>query len=144
MSRPSPGSAATRRRLPLQPDRVYIGWQYALLHPHPGPQPRRPTPPEREHLNPAWVAAQHREEKLLNRPFEAACVGALAVAGALIALWVFGWLNPLLSGLGIILSLAGGGLAAREIRRGDRAMHTRIAAEQHRVDKIAALQEKRL
>ena len=144
MSRPSPGSAAAGRPLPLRPDRVYIGWQYALLHPHPGPQPRRPTPPEREQLNPGWVAAQHREEKLLNRPLEAVCAGALALAGVLIAFWVIGWLNPLLCGLGIAAALAGGGLAARDIRRGDQAMHTRIADEQRRVGKVAALQEKRL
>ncbi len=41
----------------LRPDRVYLGWQYALIHPHPGPSPRRPTPPAREQLNPGWVAA---------------------------------------------------------------------------------------
>jgi hypothetical protein len=144
MSRPSPASAPPDLPLPLRPDRVYIGWQYALIHPHPGPQPRRPTPPEREQLNPGWVAAQQREEKLLNRPLEAACAGALSVAGALIAFWVIGWLNPLLCGLGIAACLAGGGLAAREIRRGDQAMHARIAEEQRRVGKIAALQEKRL
>ncbi|HEY4461845.1 MAG TPA: hypothetical protein VGN41_04185 [Streptosporangiaceae bacterium] len=143
MSHP-PAPAAPGRPLPLRPDRVYVGWQYALIHPHPGPQPRRPTPPEREQLNPGWVAAQQREEKLLNRPLEAACAAALGLAGVLIAFWVVGWLNPLLCGLGIVACLAGGALAAREIRRGDQAMHARIADEQRRVGKIAALQEKRL
>jgi hypothetical protein len=144
MSNPPPASAIADHSLPLRPDRVYVGWQYALIHPNPGPQPRRPTPPEREQLNPEWVAAQHREEKLLNRPLEAACAAALGVAGVLIALWVIGWLNPLLCGLGIAACLAGGALAAREIRRGDQAMHARIAGERRRVSKIAALQEKRL
>jgi hypothetical protein len=52
----------------MRPDRIYLGWQHALLHPDPGPQPRRPTPPEQEQLNPDWIAAQRREENLLDRP----------------------------------------------------------------------------
>ena len=28
----------------LQADRIYLGWQYLLLHPDPGPPPKRPSP----------------------------------------------------------------------------------------------------
>jgi hypothetical protein len=45
---------------PLRADRVYLGFQYALLHPDPGPPPRRPLPPGREELNPGWGTAQRR------------------------------------------------------------------------------------
>lgn len=138
------GSAPADGQLPLHADRVYIGWQYALIHPHPGPSPRRPTPPEREQLNPAWVAAQRREENLLSRPLKAAFCGAIALAGALIALWAAGWLNPLLAGLGIIVCLPGAALAARGVWRGGQAVRTRVAEEQRKVDKIRALQETRL
>ena len=51
MSGPAPGGGQRR-------DRVYLGWQYALLRPDPGPPPRRPVPPEAEQVSPDWVAAQ--------------------------------------------------------------------------------------
>ena len=70
-------SRATGR---MRPDRIYLGWQHALLHPDPGPQPRRPTPPEPEQLNPGWLAAQRREENLLDRPLKLAA-GAGGPAG---------------------------------------------------------------
>jgi len=132
------------RPLPLRPDRVYVGWQYALLHPHPGPQPRRPTPPEREQLNPDWVAAQQREEGRLDRPPRLAGYSAAAVAAALVASLVLGWLNPALAGLGIVVCLAGAAQAIRTIRQGEQAVRARVAAERDRVERIRALQEKRL
>ena len=138
------GPGPTDGQPPLSGDRIYIGWQYALIHPHPGPSPRRPTPPEREQLNQAWVAAQRREENLLSRPLKVAFCGAIALAGALIALWVAGWLNPLLAGLGITVCLPGAALAARGVWRGERAVRARVAEEQRKVDKIRALQERRL
>jgi hypothetical protein len=137
-------AAAATRPAPLRPDRVYVGWQYALLHPHPGPQPRRPTPPEREQLNPDWVTAQEREERLLNRPLRMACYGACVLAGAMAALLVPGWINPLLAGLVIAACLAGAAQAIRVIRRGDQAVRDRVAGERRRVEKIRSLQEKRL
>jgi len=76
----------------MRPDRIYLGWQHALLHPDPGPQPKRPTPPEQEQLNPDWVAAQRREENLLDRPLKLAGGAAVVLAGLLIAVWAAGWL----------------------------------------------------
>jgi hypothetical protein len=143
MSLPSEG-VAPGGQLPLRSDRVYVGWQYALIHPHPGPQPRRPTPPEREQLNPDWVAAQRREEKLLNRPLRAACYGAAALAAVLIAALVLGWLHPLLVGVGLAVCVAGAALAARVIRRSDQAVRDRVTEEERRVEKIRTLQEHRL
>src|SRR6202012_665051 len=66
--------------LALRADRPYLGWQYALIHPHPRPAPRRPRPPSREQLNPGWVAAQRREQRRLDRPPEV-LGGAGGVAG---------------------------------------------------------------
>ena len=129
---------------PLRPDRVYLGWQYALLHPHPGPSPRRPTPPPREQLNPGWVSAQRREQNRLDRPLEASFGGAIVLVAGSIALGVLGWLNPPLSGLGAVAGLAGAVLAARQIRRGEQALRGRVAAEERRVGTIRDLQEARL
>jgi len=128
----------------LRPDRVYLGWQYAFLHPDPGPSPRRPTPPPWEQLNPGWVAAQRREQNRLDRPLRASFGGAIVLAAGMITLGVLGWLNPSLSGLGAVAALAGAVLAARQIRRSEQAMRARIAGEERRVGTIRSLQEARL
>ena len=54
----------------LQADRIYLGWQYALLHPDPGPAPKRPSPIENvaEPLDTEWVRRERLNEDLLNRP----------------------------------------------------------------------------
>ena len=78
MTEPSRGVGPTGAGR-VRPDRVYLGWQYALLNADPGPQPRRPVPPESEQLNPGWVTAQRREEDRLNRPLKLAAVAALDV-----------------------------------------------------------------
>jgi hypothetical protein len=128
----------------LRADRVYLGWQYALVHPPPGPAPRRPTPPAREQLNPGWVAAQRREQRRLDRPLEVVGGAGVVLAAGLAALGVLGLLNPGLTAVGMLAGLAGAVLAAREIRRSEQLMRTRVAGEKNRVAKIAALQEARL
>ena len=129
---------------PLRADRLYLGWQYALVHPHPGPAPRRPTPPAREQLNPGWVAAQRREQRRLDRPLEVQLGAGLVLAAGLAALGVLGLLNPALTTVGGLAGLAAAALAGRQIRRSEHSMRTRVAAERRRVAKIAALQEARL
>jgi hypothetical protein len=128
----------------LRDDRLYLGWQYALLHPHPGPSPRRPTPPAREQLNPGWVAAQRREQRRLDRPLEVLLGAGVVLAAGLAALGLLGLLNPALTTVGILAGLAAAARAGRQIRGSERTMRTRVAAERRRVAKIAALQEARL
>jgi hypothetical protein len=140
----SPAEIPARTARALRADRVYLGWQYALVHPHPGPAPRRPTPPAREQLNPGWVAAQRREQRRLDRPLEVLLGAGVVLAAGLAALGVLGLLNPGLTAVGMLAGLAGAVLAAREIRRSEQLMRTRVAGERSRVAKIAALQEARL
>jgi hypothetical protein len=140
----SPAEIPARTAPALRADRVYLGWQYALVHPHPGPAPRRPTPPAREQLNPGWVAAQRREQRRLDRPLEVVGGAGVVLAAGLAALGVLGLLNPGLTAVGMLAGLAGAVLAAREIRRSEQLMRTRVAGERSRVAKIAALQEARL
>jgi hypothetical protein len=128
----------------LRDDQLYLGWQYALIHPHPGPSPRRPVPPAREQLNPGWMAAQRREQRRLDRPLEVLAGAGLVLAAGLAALGVLGLLNPALTAVGMLVGLAAAGLAARAIRRSEQGMRTRVAAERQRVAKIATLQEARL
>jgi hypothetical protein len=140
----TPAEIPARTALALRADRVYLGWQYALVHPHPGPAPRRPTPPAREQLNPGWVAAQRREQRRLDRPLEVLLGAGVVLAAGLGTLGVLGLLNPGLTAVGMLAGLAGAVLAAREIRRSEQLMRTRVAGERSRVAKIAALQEARL
>ena len=56
---------------PRDPDQpLYLGWEYATPCPDPGPPPRRPAPPPREPMSADWLAAQRREERLINRPLK--------------------------------------------------------------------------
>jgi hypothetical protein len=128
----------------MRPDRIYLGWQHALLHPDPGPQPKRPTPPEQEQLNPEWVAAQRREENLLDRPLKLAGGAAVVLAGLLIAVWAAGWLNAAIAWLGAIACLVGAGLAVQRIWQGEQALRSSVDEEQQRLDKIRDEQESRL
>ncbi|MBV9382953.1 MAG: hypothetical protein JOY82_27610 [Streptosporangiaceae bacterium] len=125
-------------------ERIYLGWQYAALHPDPGPPPRRPTPPDREQLNPAWVAAQRREESLLNRPLKVTCAAAAAIAVMLLVLGVGGWLNPVVAALGMIICLLAAGMSGYAVWQGERALRERVADERRRVEKFRADQESKL
>jgi hypothetical protein len=139
---PAPGRPLSAGR--IRPDRLYLGWQHALLHPDPGPPPRRPTPPEQEQLNPDWVAAQRREENLLDRPLKLAAGALVALAGLLIAAWVAGWLNAVLAWLGVIACLVVAGFAAYGVWQGEQALKSRVDEEKQRLGKIRAEQESRL
>ena len=136
----TPAEIPARIALALRADRVYLGWQYALVHPHPGPAPRRPTPPAREQLNPGWVAAQRREQRRLDRPLEVLGGAGVVLAAGLGTLGMLGLLNPGLTAVGMLAGLTGAVLAAREIRRSEHLMRTRVAGERSRVAKIAAHQ----
>jgi hypothetical protein len=128
----------------MRPDRLYLGWQHALLHPDPGPPPRRPTPPEQEQLNPDWIAAQRREENLLNRPLKVAFVAAVALAALLLAAWAAGWLNAALAWLGAFACLLCAGFAAYGVWQGEQALRARVEEERGRLGKIRTEQENRL
>jgi hypothetical protein len=125
-------------------DRLHLGWQYATLHPAPGPPPRRPTPPEAERLSPDWAAAQRHEENLLNRPLRAASAAAVAIAVAAIVLGVTGWLNLVVAWLGAICGLLVAAVTGNAIWQGERALRSRLADERSRVGKIREAQESRL
>ena len=125
-------------------DRVYLGWEYALVHPDPGPPPRRPIPPGQERLNPGWVQAQRREERRLGRPAKAATGAGAALAGLTGALGVAGPLNPALAVTGIIVFLVITAACARSVQAGARDLRTRVAAEERRVARARGAQETRL
>jgi hypothetical protein len=128
----------------MRGDRLYLGWQYAVLHPDPGPPPRRPTPPERQQIDPGWLQAQHREESLLNRPLKVTFGTAVALVGLLAVLWTLSWLNAALALLGIVVCLFGAALTGYALWQGKQALRSRVADEQRRVGKLRAEQESHL
>jgi len=132
------------QRAMVRADRVYIGWQYAPLHPDPGPLPRRPAPPAAEQVNPGWVGAQRREERRLARPLKVTCATSVGVTGLLLALGLTGLLNYSLTGLGVAVCLAAAVVSARGVWRDEQDLREQIAAEEQRVEKIRAVQRSRL
>ena len=130
--------------MPVSVDQLLVGYQYATPHPDPGPPPRRPTPPGHERLNPDWAAAQRREENLLNRPLKAALGVAVVIGAAAVVLGLVGWLPMLVAGLGVVICVLIAGLCGCAVRRGERALRSRMADERSRVGRIRAAQESRL
>jgi hypothetical protein len=145
-----PAGAATRPvgrpRQPasVRPDRIYLGWQYALHHPDPGPAPRRPAPAAGVQLDQGWAAAQRRAEDRLSRPAKLGCAAAGLLALAIAALGITGLLNPWLTGLGLAVCLPASAASGRAVRRGEQDLRDRIEAEQQRLAKIRAVQQSRL
>jgi hypothetical protein len=125
-------------------DRVYLGWQHALVHPEPGPRPRRPVPPDQEQLNPGWVAAQRREENLLNRPLRLTIAGCAALAALLVTLVVTGILNVALTSFGLAVAVALAAMSGRRIRRSEQDLREAIGQEERRVARARSAQEKQL
>ncbi|HEX6520150.1 MAG TPA: hypothetical protein VF070_09085 [Streptosporangiaceae bacterium] len=128
----------------LIPGRLYLGWQYAEPHPPPGPPPRRPTPPEQERVVPGWVAAQRREENLLNRPVKAACGVCVIIGAVMVLVGLAGWLNPLAASLAAGCAALVTAVTGNAIWQGERAFRQRVATERRRVDSLRAESESRL
>jgi hypothetical protein len=124
--------------------RIYLGWQYALAHPDPGPPPRRPVPAEQEQLNPGWLAAQRREERLLTRYWKVSAGVCLAATALMLVLGATGLLNPALTGLGAVAFAGLAGLSVRAVWRGERDLRATVDAEVHRVAAVRAAQEGQL
>jgi len=129
---------------PFRAGRVYLGWQYAVAHPDPGPPPRRPVPPEQEQLNPGWLAAQRREERLLTRYWKVLTGASLAGIALVLALGHAGLLNPALTIFGTAVLVTMAGLGVRAIWRGQRDLRATVAAEGRRVGAARADQEGQL
>jgi len=129
---------------PRDPDQpLYLGWEYATPCPDPGPPPRRPVPPPREPMPSDWLAAQRREERLINRPLKIIIAVAAGVALALGGCVAGGLLRPVVAAPTIAVFLAAAALAGYAIWQGERVLRGRIEAERERVERLRADQESR-
>lgn len=122
----------------LQADRIYLGWQYALLHPDPGPAPKRPSPVEapEEPVDPEWVRRERLNEDLLNRPVKIVRAFMTALATLILVLGVTEMLSWSFAVVGVI---AAGGIAAfcsYAVHQGDRAVRHRIKAREVAGDRL--------
>ncbi|GLW22245.1 hypothetical protein DI270_002950 [Microbispora triticiradicis] len=113
----------------LQADRIYLGWQYALLYPDPGPPPKRPAredvaePPAE---NNDWVHRERLQKDLLNHPVRLFRTFMAVLAAGILVLGVTGLLTWSFVLLGLV---AAGGVAAictYAIRQGDRTVNERL------------------
>jgi len=123
---------------------MYLGWQYAAPLAEPGPPPRRPVPPERQQLSSDWLAAQRREENLINRPLKIGCAAAAAALVVLAACVAAGWLPVLIAAPAMAACLVAVALTGFALWQGERALRARIRAERLRVEQFRADQESRL
>ncbi|MEU8265534.1 hypothetical protein AB0B89_00080 [Sphaerisporangium sp. NPDC049002] len=132
----------------LQADRIYLGWQYAMLFPDPGPPPRRPSPGEIAEepapVDPAWVRRERLQEDLLNRPVKIVGIFMGILAILLLALGVseiIGW--PFV----VIGLVATGGVATicgYAVHQGERALRSRIREQESRADQRRERREREL
>jgi hypothetical protein len=123
---------------------LYLGWEYATPYSDPGPPPRRPVPQERPQLSADWLAAQRREEKLINRPQKIIAAVTVGIAAALGACVAGGLVRPILAAPTIAILLLAAALAGGAIWQGERLLRGRIEAERQRVERFRADQEGQL
>jgi hypothetical protein len=122
---------------------LYLGWEYATPYPDPGPPPRRPVPPPRQPMPDDWLAAQRREEKLINRPLKIIVAVSAGIALALAACVAGGLLRAIVAVPTIAVFLVAAGLAGYAIWSGERVLRGRIEEERDRVERLRADQESR-
>ncbi|MEV5895719.1 hypothetical protein [Nonomuraea fuscirosea] len=138
----------------LQADRIYLGWQYILLHPDPGPPPRRPSPAEepaqaqvQAEDDPARLELLRRErlqEDMLNRPVRVFRLFMLVLTVLILAAALAGYLPWSFALVGLV---AAGGVAAVcsfALMQGDRAVRYRVLEQQARDERQQRERDKEL
>ncbi|WP_214109756.1 hypothetical protein [Acrocarpospora catenulata] len=133
----------------LQADRIYLGWQYALLHPDPGPPPKRPAredaePPETAAPAPDWARKERLQEDLLNRPVR---IFRIFMVGLAVVLVVFGlaeMIDWVFAGLGLLAAGGVAGICTYAIHQGTRAVRQRVQDRQDRADRERARREREI
>jgi hypothetical protein len=122
---------------------LYLGWQYATPHPDPGPPPRRPVPPDGAPVSTDWLTAQRREENLINRPVKLAAGVAVVAAACLAAGLAAGLLSAVTGIPALVVCLGVAAAGGYPMWRSERALRSRIIAEQRRTAVLRADAEQR-
>ncbi|WP_271218832.1 hypothetical protein [Streptosporangium carneum] len=120
----------------LQADRIYLGWQYALLHPDPGPAPRRPSPVDdgvtvvADEVDHEWMRRERLNEHLLNRPMKLFRAFMGGLAALILVLGVTELLSWSFAAVGLVAAGGVAGFCSYAIHQGDRAVRHRIRERQ--------------
>ncbi|MEU8320458.1 hypothetical protein AB0C33_19050 [Nonomuraea sp. NPDC048881] len=136
----------------LQADRIYLGWQYILLHPDPGPPPKRPSPekepaPDAESSGRAAAEALRRErlqEDMLNRPVRVIRAISLTMSALILVAAVSGYLGWSFALLGLVAAGGVAGICTYALLQGDRAVRYRVLEQQARDDRQRQERDKEL
>jgi hypothetical protein len=122
----------------LQADRIYLGWQYILLHPDPGPPPKRPSPGEEPAVaapDPAEIELMRRErlqEDMLNRPVRLVRLFMLLLSVLILAVAAAGYLAWSFALVGLVAAGGVAGICSYALLQGDRAVKYRVLEQQAR------------
>ncbi|MFI0410761.1 hypothetical protein [Actinomadura sp. 3N508] len=132
------GSAMARL---TQPDRVYVGWRYAQVHPDPGPPPGRPERPEQP---PPAAPARRPGEHMAASPLRIVVGGALVCVVLFLLCGIAGvipwsFVGVALLAFAIVLGITGGALW-----RDERSVRERIAHEQDIAERARDVREREL
>ncbi|MFG1696753.1 hypothetical protein [Nonomuraea sp. NPDC049309] len=135
----------------LQADRIYLGWQYILLHPDPGPPPKRPSPVEepsaQEQPDPATADLLRRErqlEDMLNRPVRHVRMAMLVLSIVIVGAALTGYLAWSFAALGLIATGGVAGFCSYALFQGDRAVRYRVMEQQARDERRRQERDKEL
>ena len=133
---PRPGSPG------LPGGRLYLGWLFATPLEDPGAPPARPAPAEKPRLSADWVAAQRREESLLNRPPKVIAAVGVALTLGLTACTMAGRVPVAVAVPAIVACLLAAATSGWTMWRAERALRGAVASELARVERFRADQER--
>ncbi|MER7505897.1 hypothetical protein AB0L05_31475 [Nonomuraea pusilla] len=134
----------------LQADRIYLGWQYILLNPDPGPPPRRPSPAEEPAPPASDPAEQERlrrkrlQEDMLNQPVRTIRAFALLLSALVLVLAAAGYLQWRFALVGLVAAGGVAGICSYAIMQGNRAVKYRALEQQARDDRQRRERDKEL
>ncbi|MEU6777570.1 hypothetical protein ABZ912_00095 [Nonomuraea angiospora] len=133
----------------LQADRIYLGWQYILLHSDPGPPPKRPSPLDEPAdppgpVNQDLLRRERLQEDMLNKPVRLVRTLMLVLAVLILAAGIAGYLAWPFALAG--LTAAGGvaGICSYALLQGDRAVKYRVLEQQARDERRREERDKEL
>ncbi|MFD9948209.1 hypothetical protein ACFWYW_20065 [Nonomuraea sp. NPDC059023] len=138
----------------LQADRIYLGWQYVLLHPDPGPPPKRPSPigdtgdpadaGEQARVDTELLRREKLQEDLLNRPVRIFRIFMIFLTLLIFALALLGYLDWSFALIGFVAAGGVAGICSYALLQGDRAVRYRVLEQQARDDRVRQERDKEL
>ncbi|MEQ4714810.1 hypothetical protein [Nonomuraea sp. B19D2] len=135
----------------LQADRIYLGWQYILLHPDPGPPPKRPSPAEEPPPAAAPDVAEQdllrrerRQEDMLNQPVRIFRTFMLVLAVLILAAAIAGYLGWSFALAGLTATGGVAAICSYALVQGDRAVKYRVLEQQARGERQREERDKEL